>query len=164
MYRTSPVRCIFFCPFLENYHQNFSFHRLFRRHLFVTPHAPSESGFYYELLRMCTWVTGCMRCDGWEPAFFRPSGEIFREKIRSRVRTECARIHMRPHAGTEGHRRSEAGEVVPLLPRGSRVDCGVSDSRRGAEAATKTRPGNCIFGCCFGCIARCFLSEPPSPL
>lgn len=48
-----------------------------------------------------------------------------------------------PHETARGHRgrrRSEAGEIAPLLPRGSRVDCGVSDSGRGAEAATKCAP------------------------
>lgn len=53
-----------------------------------------------------------------------------------------------PHETARGHRgsrRSEAGEVAPLLPRGSRVDCGVSDSGRGAEAATKNATRKLYF-------------------
>lgn len=34
---------------------------------------------------------------------------------------------------------------MPLLPRGSRVDCGVSDSRRGAEAAAKNATRKLYF-------------------
>lgn len=53
-----------------------------------------------------------------------------------------------PHETARGHRgrrRSEAGEFAPLLPRGSRVDCGVSDSRRGAEAAAKNATRKLYF-------------------
>lgn len=58
-----------------------------------------------------------MRCDGWEPVFFRPSGEIFREKIRSRVRTKGARIHMRPRAGTEGAEERSGGVCASAAAR-----------------------------------------------
>lgn len=34
---------------------------------------------------------------------------------------------------------------MPLLPRGSRVDCGVSDSRHGAEAAAKNATRKLYF-------------------
>lgn len=117
MYRTSPVRCIFFCRFFKNSREKISFHRLFRRLLFVTPHALRRGDLYYESLRICTGLTECKRCDGWEPAFFRPSGEIFREKIRSRVRPKGARIHMRPRAGTEGAGGAKRGVCASAAAR-----------------------------------------------
>lgn len=131
MYRTSPVRCIFFCRFFKNSREKISFHRLFRRLLFVTPHALRRGDLYYESLRICTGLTECKRCDGWEPAFFRPSGEIFREKIRSRVRTKGARIHMRPRAGTEGAGGAKRGSLR-LCCRAVRVSI-VESRTTGAE-------------------------------
>lgn len=131
MYRTSPVRCIFFVHFFKKTAKKIYFIVIFHRHLFVTPHALRRGDFYYELFRMCTWITQCMRCDGWEPAFFRPSGEIFREKIRSRVRTECARIHMRPRAGTEGAGGAKRGRLR-LCCRAVRVSI-VESRTAGAE-------------------------------
>lgn len=99
---------------------------------------------------MCTWVTGCMRCDGWEPAFFRPSGEIFREKIRSRVRTECARIHMRPRAGTEGAGGAKRGRVR-LCCRAVRVSI-VESRTTGAEQRPRQKrdPETVFLGVALG--------------
>lgn len=49
---------------------------------------------------MCTWITQCMRCDGWGRVFFYLLRENFREKIRFAVRAfarvfpdETARVH-----------------------------------------------------------------------
>ena len=109
MYRAFGRGAFFFAVFSKILAKIFHFFVFFRRHRLVTPHALRRGDFYYELFRMCTWITQCMRCDGWEPVFFRPSGEIFREKIRSRVRTKCARIHMRPRAGTEGAEERSGG-------------------------------------------------------
>lgn len=138
MYRGFSPRCIFFCRFFEKSREKISFHRLFHRHLFVTPHALRRGDFYYELFRMCTWITQCMRCDQSGGADSRPWGEFFRGKLRPGCPHEVRENPYETARGHRGRRRSEAGEFAPLLPGGSRVDCGVSNSRRGAEAATKS--------------------------
>ena len=164
MYRTSPVRCIFFVHFFKKtakkIHFIVFFVVIYLSHLMhrVSPVFIMSDSEYTPDLSDARGVT-----NPGAPILDR-RGNFFATNCAPDVRTN---VRENPHETARGHRgrrRSEAGEFAPLLPRGSRVDCGVSDSRRGAEAAAKARPGNCIFGCCFGCIARCFLSEPPSPL
>lgn len=163
MYRTSPVRCIFFVHFFKKtakkIHFSSFFIAIYLSHLMHSVGAifiMSDSEYTPDLLSARGVTAGSRR-------FFVLQGKFSRKNpVQS-----PHEVRENPHETARGHRgrrRSEAGEFAPLLPRGSRVDCGVSDSGRGAEAAAKARPGNCIFGCCFGCIARCFLSEPPSPL
>lgn len=72
-----------------------------------------------------------MRCDGWEPAFFRPSGEIFREKIRSRVRTN---VRENPHETAKAPEPRKKRSARPLLP----ASASIVESRR----TCRTREGN----------------------
>lgn len=83
-----------------------------------------------------------MRCDGWECVIFRPSGEIFREKSTSPSALLRSSFPMRPHACTEGTRRSEAGEGSPLLRA---VSVSIGETRnlrqgRGAFRKSRTAP------------------------
>ena len=54
MYRAFGRGAFFFAVFSKILAKKFHFIVIFHRHLFVTPHAPSESGFYYEWLRIYT--------------------------------------------------------------------------------------------------------------
>lgn len=78
-----------------------------------------------------------MRCDGWGCVIFRPSGEIFREKIRSAVRAfarefphETARVH-------RGDTEERSGGGLASAARGQRVDWGNSKHAPGARYVQK---------------------------
>lgn len=78
-----------------------------------------------------------MRCDGWGCVIFRPSGEIFREKIRSAVRAfarefphETARVH-------RGDTEERSGGGLASAARGQRVDWGNSKHAPGARRVQK---------------------------
>lgn len=80
-----------------------------------------------------------MRCDGWGCVIFRPSGEIFREKSAQPSALLRASFPMRPHACTEGTRRSEAGECASAA-RGQRCRLGKHEEKsQGHGAFRKSR-------------------------
>lgn len=83
-----------------------------------------------------------MRCDGWGCVIFRPSGEIFREKIRSAVRAFAREF---PHETARAHRgdtEERSGGSVPLLRS---VSASIGETRnmrqgRGTFRKSRTAP------------------------
>ena len=96
MYRTSPVRCIFFCPFLEKTRE-----KIYFRAIFATK---TRAISYHELVSLYTWITQCMRCDRLTLVIFRAIGSIFA----SRSAPRRARFHPRPPAGTSAAKSRSA--------------------------------------------------------
>lgn len=115
MYRGLPPRCIFFCPFLEKTREKIHFWRDFRALNLQPFNALSNS----ELLILCTWFIGCMRCDRLASVIFRASGSKFRVTVRTNVREN-------PHETASRHRRRESREARGLRCLLLRVDCGIS--------------------------------------
>lgn len=139
MYRGLPPRYIFLCLFFINLCQKIIFHRLF-----CVLSGRQFKGFsYYESLILCTWITECMRCGKSGAPFFRPQGEIFRDKMRPDVRA-FARVF--PHETARVHRgdtEERSGGGFASAARGQRVDWGKTKMKsqgRGAFRKSRAAP------------------------
>lgn len=71
-----------------------------------------------------------MRCDGWEPVFFRPSGEIFREKNPVQSPHEVREF---PHETASVHRGNAGGAERGSVPLLRAVGVSIVETRTAAQ-------------------------------